>query len=241
LICDLDESSGEYSIGYNQKGDFNLSALGEGDLDMPALNQQEGTFTNIDKRVVPTNVALPYKGYVLNDIAKELGVSDKEYTIEYTKELPEEKGYKKIEFDELENEFLNDGTENRGYELEIKKVNLSRKNIEPIAELPEYNGTVIYRCEPVLQFSPFTNKAHQLNWSCELIGSSQFAIAAKLNDGDMVRIKTSFGEIEKRFSIDSKLKGTIALMGVSDMGSLYFDLQGKYRYEIVKIEKRVVS
>ena len=239
LICDLDEEGGEYTIGYNARGDFVLSALGDGDLDMPALNQQEGTFTNIDKRVVPTNVALPYEGYVLNDLAKALGVSDKEYTIEFTKELPEEKGYKPIDFDDLPNEFLNDGTEKRGYRLENKKVNLARKNIEPIAELPEFNGTVIYRCEPVLQFSPFTNKAHQLHWPCELVGSHQFSVAAKLEDGDEVVIHSKFGEIVKRFRIDPKLKGTVALLGTSDLGIEYFAMQGNYRYERVKITKRV--
>ncbi len=239
LICDLDEEAGEYTIGYNAKGDFVLSALGDGDLDMPALNQQEGTFTNIDKRVVPTNVALPYEGYVLNDLAKALGVSDKEYTIEFTKELPQEKGYKPIEFDDLPNRFLNDGTEERGYRLQSKKVNLSRKNIEPIAQLPEFNGTVIYRCEPVLQFSPFTNKAHQLNWSCDLVGSYQFSVAAKLQDGDEVVIHSSFGEIIKYFRIDPKLKGTVALLGTSDLGMKYFAMQGSYRYERVQITKRV--
>jgi NADH-quinone oxidoreductase subunit G len=79
LICDLDEERGENILGYNEKGDFTLSALGEGDLDMPALNQQEGTFTNIDKRVVPTNAALEYNGYILNDIANALGIT-KKYT-----------------------------------------------------------------------------------------------------------------------------------------------------------------
>ncbi len=238
LICDLDEEAGEYSIGYNVQGDFTLSALGDGDLDMPALNQQEGTFTNIDKRVVPTNVALPYDGYVLNDIARALGVSEKEYTIEFTPELPEEKGYRAINFDDLPNQFLNDGTEERGYVLKSKKVNLSRKNIEPIAELPEFNGTVIYRCEPVLQFSPFSHKAHQLNWSSDLIGSEQFSVAAKLQDGDHVVIFSQFGKIYKQFRIDKKLKGTIALMGVSDMGMRFFDMQASYRYEKVKILKR---
>ncbi|BAF69408.1 NADH-quinone oxidoreductase subunit G [Nitratiruptor sp. SB155-2] len=238
LICDLDDEGGAYSIGYNTKGNFTLSALGDGDLDMPALNQQEGTFTNIDRRVVPTNVALPYEGYVLNDIARALEVSDKEYTIEFTKELPQEKGYQPIEFDDLPNEFLNDGSERRGYVIEPQRVNLSRKNVEPIAELPEFNGTVIYRCEPVLQFSPFTNKAHQLNWSCDLIGSEQFSIAAKLSDGDKVVVQTKFGAIAKTFRIDPKLKGTVALLGVSDMGIEFFDMQSSYRYERVKITKR---
>ena len=77
LICDLDAEAGDYVIGYNEIGDFTLSALGDGNLDMPALNQQEGTFTTIDKRVVPTNAALAYNGYELNVITS--------YSIHYTK------------------------------------------------------------------------------------------------------------------------------------------------------------
>ncbi|MGM0624232.1 MAG: NADH-quinone oxidoreductase subunit G, partial [Campylobacterota bacterium] len=65
LICDLDEKASGYTVGYNQTGDFVLSATGEGDLDMPALNQQEGTFVNINKKVVPTNAAVGYEGYTL--------------------------------------------------------------------------------------------------------------------------------------------------------------------------------
>ncbi len=236
LICDLDEEEGEFSIGYNQKGDFTLSALGDGDLDMPALNQQEGTFTNIDRRVVPTNVALPYEGYVLNDIAKELGVSDKEYTIEYTKELPKEKGYKEIEFDELDNEFLNDGTEKRGYELEIKKVNLSRKNIEPIEELPEFNGTVIYRCEPVLQFSPFTNKAHQLRTKGKLYASETFLNDLGLKEGDKVNIQKDNITI----SIEVERDGFIAsgaYLGRFDKNIDTESLFKDYRFTEVKIQK----
>jgi len=72
LICDLDDEANGYTVGYNALGDFRLSALGDGDLDIPALNQQEGTFTNMNKRVLPTNVALDYDGYVLNDIVQEL-------------------------------------------------------------------------------------------------------------------------------------------------------------------------
>ena len=48
-ICTLSDEVEGFSVGYNVKADFELSALGDGDLDIPALNQQEGTFTNIDK------------------------------------------------------------------------------------------------------------------------------------------------------------------------------------------------
>ncbi len=236
LICDLDEEAGEYTIGYNVKGDFTLSALGDGDLDMPALNQQEGTFTNIDKRVVPTNVALPYKGYVLNDIARALGVSDKEYTIEFTKELPQEKGYKAIEFDDLPNEFLNDGTEQRGYVLETHKVNLSRKNVEPIAELPEFNGTVIYRCEPVLQFSPFTNKAHQLATTAKLYASETFMQEMGLAEGDKVNIKKDDTNITVEVELDDKI-GSGAYVGTFDPSVDTSALFAGYRFTEVTIQK----
>ena len=112
LINDLSSSEGEYSIGYNTKGDFTLSALGDGDLDMPSINQQEGTLTSINKRVNPTNAALEYGGYVLNDIANALGL-DSELTIDYTKELPTRKGFKAKEFDSLHDYYKNEGEEMR--------------------------------------------------------------------------------------------------------------------------------
>ena len=92
LICELSDEPKGFTIGYNEKADFQLSALGDGDLDMPALNQQEGTFTNIDKKVIPTNAAIGYKGYVLNEIANIILEDDIEYTIEYTSQLPETVG-----------------------------------------------------------------------------------------------------------------------------------------------------
>ncbi len=121
LICDLDDEANGYTIGYNEVGDFKLSALGDGDLDIPAMNQQEGTLTNMHKRVTPTYPALEYKGYELNDIMREI-ISAPAYTIDWTKKLPTNKGFKTVEFDSLPNEYLNDGTENRGYLLETTKV-----------------------------------------------------------------------------------------------------------------------
>ena len=113
LICDLDDEKGSFTVGYNTKGDFTLSALGDGDLDMPALNQQEGTLTSINKRVNPTNAALSYGGYELNDIANALGL-EAENVIDYTVSLPVEKGFKSERFDDLPNHYENDGTEVRG-------------------------------------------------------------------------------------------------------------------------------
>ncbi len=237
LICDLDEEAGEFVIGYNTKGDFTLSSLGDGDLDMPSLNQQEGTFTNIDKRVVPTNVALPYDGYVLNDIARALGVSEKEYTIELTKELPEAKGYKAIDFDDLPNEFLNDGTENRGYTLESKRVKKAREKVKEIEELPEFNGTIVYRCEPVLQFSPFTAKTHQLKEMGGLYASETFLNEFELKVGDKVKIQKENYTITLEVKLDDKI-GSGAYIPTFDKNIDTNAIFGKgYRFTEVNLQK----
>jgi NADH-quinone oxidoreductase subunit G len=66
---------------------------------MPALNQQEGTFVNIDKRVVPIYPALSYGGYTLADLYNAL---ESEAPLERTIELTSELG---VQFDALENYF----------------------------------------------------------------------------------------------------------------------------------------
>ncbi|WP_333803031.1 NADH-quinone oxidoreductase subunit G [Sulfurospirillum sp.] len=192
LICDLDEKKGSFSLGYNVKGDFTLSALGKGDLAMPALNQQEGTFTSMNKRVVPTNAALHFKGYCLNDLANALGL-EAEWTIDYTPYLPSEKGFKAEKFDNLPNRYENDGTENRGYALASANIPCHNE-VEPIASFAAKEGDVVYRANPVHQFSAFTNKAHQLNEAGALYVSSAFLEAKNLQDGAVVTVENEAGE-----------------------------------------------
>ena len=192
LICDLDEAQGNFVLGYNVKGDFTLSALGKGDLDMPALNQQEGTFTSMNKRVVPTNAALAFKGYCLNDIANALGL-EVEWTIDYTPYLPSEKGFKKEKFDNLPNQFENDGTENRGYALELQTFTC-KDEVDAIATFTCKEGDVVYRANPVHQFSAFTNKAHQLNEAGALYVSTAFLEAKNLHDGSVVTVENDAGD-----------------------------------------------
>jgi NADH-quinone oxidoreductase subunit G len=231
LICDLDSEAGSYAVGYNAEADFVLSALGEGDLDMPALNQQEGTFTNIDKKVVPLNAALPYYGYELNDIAAALDVKSK-FVIDYTQQLPSDKGYKGVAFDDLENYYTNVGEQVRGYVLDNPDVETSGK-LETLSDIPEFNGSVIYRCNPLSQFSPFTDKAHQIVDEPVLTGSQQFAVAARIKGGEHVTFVVDGRRVERKFEIDSKFKGTVALDPSFDSIENY----DSYRYNQVKIER----
>jgi NADH-quinone oxidoreductase subunit G len=227
LICKLDNQVGDYTIGYNSRGDFTLSALGEGDLDMPSLNQQEGTFTTINKQVVPTNAALEYKGYVLNDIASALGVK-REYTIDYTQELPIDKGYQDVAFDDLKVDFGINGEDLRGYRLQTQGVD-SDSILEEIAPLPTYDGLVLYRANAINQFSPFTHKAKELQSQEFLRGSSQFALAAKISDGDEVKFELDGVKYTRVFKIDTSMKGTVAINPTNDKG-LSSTLVSSYRY-----------
>ncbi len=237
LICDLDDEEGDYTIGYNVKGDFVLSALGDGDLDMPALNQQEGTFVNIDKRVVPTNAALPYNGYTLNDIANKLGLKAT-YTIDYTKELPKSKGFKEVEFDELPNYFDNAGVEHRGYLLENKTRKTKLKIPEDIEEIESFDGVVVYRCEPVDQFNHFTNKCKQLKSSGGLYASQEFLEKFNLNEGDDVKITNKQTSLTTKVILDNKIVGDTPYLPTFDreLDSLRIFDKG-YRYAKVKIKK----
>lgn len=227
LICDLDDQAEGTTVGYNVKGDFTLSALGDGDLDMPALNQQEGTLTGLNKRVVPMNVAVSYHGYVLNDIANALGLNA-EYTIDYTQALPTDKGFEAVVFDDLPDYFDTKGVEHRGYLLRDVEVSVD-ESIEEPSEMDGIDGAVVYNCNPQEHFSAFTGKSKKLLQEAYLIGSEQFATAAKLSDGASVSFEVDGVRFDRVFKIDTSLKGTIALNPTFDKG-LSTALLSSYRF-----------
>jgi NADH-quinone oxidoreductase subunit G len=236
LICELDEEEGKYSIGYNVKGDFTLSALGNGDLDMPAINQQEGTLTSINKHVNPTNAAIAYGGYELNDIANALGF-DAEHVIEYTASLPTEAGFKAEEFDNLPNHYENDGTEVRGYLLENITVETSGdETVEKFSD-DKLEGCIIYLANPVRQFSEFTNKTTNLDEVSGIYMSEEYLSKSELNEGDSVRIKTQKGEIITTIVSDNKIAGDIAVLPTFDSKLNSEALFSGYRFATASIEK----
>ena len=233
-ICDLDEEAEGSVIGYNVAGDFTLSAMGDGDLDMPAMTQQEGTLTTMEKQVVPMHVAVPYEGYLLNDIANALGLHA-QYTIDYTPQLPEAEGYQAVDFDTLPDYFDMSGEAHRGYALSEVEVAVDEQ-FDEVAELEDFDGTIVYLCNPQEHFSPFTAMSSELASEPVLAGSAQFATAAKLQDGDRVAFEIDGVRFERVFRIDTSMKGTIALNPTYDMG-LSWALLSSYRFSQVKFEK----
>ncbi len=237
LICDLDDTSGTNVVGYNKAGNFQLSALGDGDLDMPALNQQEGTFVNIDKRVVPTNAAMPYNGYVLNDIANIVLDIDEdeliEYTIDYTKDL-----FEGVEFDKLCNYFSNDFKEHRGYELKSQEVS-SSNDVSQIAEIKEVEGTVIYKANPINQFNEFTALAKQFENDSKvaLYVSNDLLAKLELNQGDKVSVEANSESLELDVVVDKQISGDIAYVPYFDKSVSSCKLFDGYRYSNANIKK----
>ena len=233
LICDLDESAEGYTVGYNENGDFTLSALGTGDLDMPAMNQQEGTFTSLNKRVVPTNVAVEYGGYVLNDLMAEV-MDAPRLTIEWTPYLPEDKGYKSAQFDDLLNTFDNMGNDNRGYLLDVSYGEDEKSpEVAKFDENDALEGDIVYRCNPPRQFNDFSDKAHQIFEAFGLYASEKRAEEL----GSKVEVEFENGKITVDVIVDPKMEGDIVALSDFKAAQNVYELFGASRYQSVTIRK----
>jgi len=213
-ICDLDETSTGKTVGYNVKADFQLSALGDGDLDMPPLNQQEGTFVNIDKNIVPTNAAVKYEGYVLNDLANEILDYRVEYTIDYTAEL-----FDKVQFDDLENHFTNDRVEHRGYTIENKDVSIENKIVteDTISLDVQEDEYIIYAGNPINQFNEFTAIAKQLQDEVVAFYVSQKLYESlEFEENSKVEVSANGQTLTLDIKIDNHLVGNIGYVPTFD-------------------------
>ena len=232
LICDLDSDEvSEGVVGYNAQGDFVVGSIGNVDMAMPALNSQEGTFVSLNYQLLATNVAVAFEGYCLNDIASALGVN-MQYTIDYTSLLPLDKGFKAVEFDALGNFYGALGDDERGYLLENIECEITGE-LEEIDDLPEFNGAVAYYCNPINQFNAYTASTSQLEKDSSLRGSSQFAAAAQLKDGESVQIEGC--DVVRTFVLDESLKGTIALVPTYD--TAFGGVSDGYRFEKIKLKR----
>ena len=218
-ICTLasEKKSGK-TLGYNENGNYKFSIF-EGDIDASALNQQEGTFTSINNALVLTNVAIPHKGYFLNDIANALGLMAKD-TIDYTPNLPKEKGYKGIKFDDLENFYANDGTSHRGYKLEISNF-IPNDDIEPLLKDSKSinskdDEALINLANPINLPSFFANYATQTAKRAKLYASSEFITKFEISQNEAIILEKDGHKLAICVELDSELGGVGAYLGDYD-------------------------
>jgi NADH-quinone oxidoreductase subunit G len=236
LICDLTNTIEGDTIGYNEPGNFTFSNCGEGDINIPALNQQEGTFVSINKQVVNTNVAVEFDGFCLNDFANEILKNGCDNTIDYTCMLPIESGFEAIRFDDLDYGYDKYGQDQRGYYLHNLDTKIEN-NLEEPEDIDTYNGTVLYRFEPLQQFNKATSKARWTKVDNLVRGSESFAKAAKIKGNDLIKITYGDFTTERKFKIDKSIKGTIAMYPAFDNGLSADSISLGYRFKQVKIER----
>ena len=218
-ICTLtSEKKPGKTLGYNENGDYKFSIF-EGDIDASALNQQEGTFTSINNALVPTNVAIPHKGYFLNDIANALGLMAKD-TIDYTPLLPKEKGYRGIKFDDLENFYANNGTSHRGYKLEISNCT-PNDDIDPLLKDSKSinlkdDEALINLANPINLPSFFANYATQTAKRAKLYASSEFMAKFEISQNEAIILEKDRHKLAICVELDSELGGVAAYLGDYD-------------------------
>jgi NADH-quinone oxidoreductase subunit G len=235
LICDLDVLPTGKTVGYNVKADYQLSSLGDGDLDMPVLSQQEGTFVNINKTVVPTNAAVAYDGYCLNDIANEILSSKKMYTIDYTSEL-----FQNVAFDTLKNYYGNDRVEHRGYTLENSCTDGLDTDISNDLQIlnKEESEYFIYRGNPINQFNEFTARANQLKDDIvALYVSNELAAKLEVSGNEYTEINANGVSLTLPVMIDGDLEGEIPYIPTFEKNTETIKLFENCRFATANIKK----
>ena len=106
-------------------------------------------------------------------------------------------------------------------DLEEKINSCVNFDLEEIAELKSFDGTVVYRL--------LEDESRE-----DLIASKSFAQIAKVANNDEVYLNYKNSKVKKTIKIDEKLHGTIAISKIIDSNEEIFT---GYRYKQVKIQK----
>jgi len=184
------------------------------------------------KRVTPTNAALEYKGYELNDLMNVL-VGAPELTVDWTVKLPVDKGFQAVEFDTLPNGYLNDGTENRGYKLNVSTFEAEEVKVEKFDASEVLEGEIVYRCNPQRQFNDFTDKAHEIFEGFGLYASPEKAELL----GEKVEIDFGNRSIVVKVIADDRMTGEITALSDFKSREDVYGLFGNARYQNVTMRK----
>lgn len=240
LICNLDQDEYENDgvVGYRAQGDFSLNPLFDdiaynenpdfapkNDFIIPTLSQLEATFVNTDYHLLPLTPSLHYEGYDICDIAQNFGLKET-FLMELTHQLPLEKGFKNILYDDLPNQFDKNGNEIRGYELTPKSfISKTPTQLKTIEFLPETNGSVLYIPKNSGNFLGFG--------SPKILGSKQFRIANKISSDQKVSFLLDGKEFICDFVEQDYLKGMIAIFE-----SAKFSISNqKYPYQQITLKQ----
>lgn len=104
-----------------------------------------------------------------------------------------------------------------------RQIDNEDENLEEVAELLPYNGTVIYSYVDSLKDSNI------------VYASASFARIAKVEDGAKIKLISKEGEVSKLLVVDDTLQNTIAICATNKKGNDF--LSCGYIYKPVKIER----
>jgi NADH-quinone oxidoreductase subunit F len=106
-------------------------------------------------------------------------------------------------------------------DFEVKINACSNLDLEEVADLKSFDGTVVYRL--------IENESNE-----DLISSESFARIAKVANNDEVYVNYKNSKVKRTIKIDTKLHGTIAIAKIAGSSE---DVFSSYRYKQVKIQK----
>ena len=150
-------------------------------------------------------------------------VSDRECQnlLDYSDKLPQDKGFRTL--------YENDIVKQCLYKLALQERNKAFM-LDEIDDLPVYDGALVYT------YKVEKSKAQEGQKRDILHGSKQFALATKLQDGDLISFEVGGVKFTSVFKIDTHMKGVIALNPVCDI-KLSADLISSYRFSRLAFEK----
>ncbi|MEF3191759.1 MAG: hypothetical protein K6347_04305, partial [Campylobacterales bacterium] len=98
----------------------------------------------------------------------------------------------------------------------------AQDELEEVTPIAEFNGTILYRCPPVLQVSPWAAKGAQIGFRPSVILSATLAQSEGIEEGGLATID---GQVV-RVTLDANLKGHIAMSALGERG---------YRFKTVSV------
>jgi len=192
----------------NEVNSVGISKLASLDIDdgsdafvMPNVFQIPSSVVTMDYKIKSVQFLRKSSTYTFIDIAEALGVEISKINVDIEK-------------------FLEDAY-----------VSIDTYALEDVDDLPEFNGTVIYHSNAITEMATLAKDASMLQSELCLRGSAQFALAAKIADGDSVDVVVNGEKVRRIFKLDKELKGTIALNPTHDV----YANSGSYKFLKSKI------
>jgi NADH-quinone oxidoreductase subunit G len=181
---------------------------------------KEGSYVNVDKCVCTNDEMQTSDADGLNSIANTLEL-DVKNLIDYSNQLPQDKGFRILSDEDVKKPCM--------YRLALQE-QIRDFTLEEIDDLPVYDGAVIYtyKVEKPIGKERVTQDV--------LRGSKQFAMATKLQDGDLISFEIEGVNFMRVFKIDTYMKGVIALNPTSAV-DLSASLISSYRFSKLAFEK----